>query len=420
MKLNLLFLSVALTLTFASDAFAQTSLRVMTYNTLNFPFGVMPTRQDTLKKIIDYVRPDLVMFQELRTAAGLELLLDAFNDLPDPYAASTFVANQSNQFGGTSLQQAIIYNTKYLGLADESLVITDLRDINIYKMYLNDDDLANGLDTTYFYVYVAHFKASSGAENEQDRLEMAEIFVDALNDIPSNSYVLFGGDFNLYSSTEPAYQTLLSSQNNVVLEDPISAPGNWTSSSYPFREVHTQSTRMDVIFQDGAPSGVDDRFDFILMSSNFRSALSPFRYTFGSYKALGNTGNCHNLNITDCAPNNPVPFHVLRAMYYFSDHLPVVMDLELDYDLSAPEIGAAKAVEGFFNAGRDIYLNHELPSGLYHLEVFDLNGRMVAIRTLQNGEHTRLQSLPSSLYVAVLWNADRTLNVDRKKLVLYE
>ncbi len=417
MKLNLLFLLSALALTMAGDTFAQTSLRVMTYNTLNFPFGVMPTRQDTLKKIIDYVRPDLVMFQELRTAAGLELLLDAFDDLPDPYAASTFVANQSNQFGGTSLQQAIIYNTKYLGLADESLVTTELRDINIYKMFLNDDDLVNGLDTTYFYVYVAHFKASSGAQDEQDRLEMAEIFVDALNDIPSNSYVLFGGDFNLYSSTEPAYQTLLSNQNNVVLEDPINAPGNWSSSSYPFREVHTQSTRIEIIFEDGSPSGVDDRFDFILMSSNFRSALSPFRYTTGSYKALGNTGSCYNMDITDCI-NNPVPFNVLRAMYYFSDHLPVVMDLELDYDLSTPEISSAKAVDGFFNAGRDIYLNPELPSGLYHLEVFDLNGRMVATRTLQNGENTCLPLLPSSLFIAVLWNADRTAIVDRKKLVL--
>jgi endonuclease/exonuclease/phosphatase family metal-dependent hydrolase len=417
MKLNLLLLSAALAFTSAVDTFGQTSLRMMTYNTLNFPFGVMPSRQDTLKKIIDYVRPDLVMFQELRTAAGLELLLDAFEDLPDPYAASTFVPNQSNQFGGTSLQQAIIYNTKYLGLAEESLVITDLRDINIYKMYLNDDDLANGLDTTYFYVYVAHFKASSGAQDEQDRLEMAEIFVDALNDIPSNSYVLFGGDFNLYSSTEPAYQALLSSQNNVVLEDPISAPGNWSSSSYPFRQVHTQSTRIEIIFEDGSPSGVDDRFDFILMSSNFRSAQSPFRYTTGSYKALGNTGNCYNLNITDCT-NNPVPFNVLRAMYYFSDHLPVVMDLELDYDLSTNETASAKHINAFYNAGRDVYLNHNLPLGNYHLDIFDLNGRMVSSRTLRNGENTTLQELPKAVYIAVLFDAKRTAIVDRKKLVL--
>lgn len=417
MKLNLRLLLVAIAATVMSDGIAQTSLRMMSYNTLNFPFGVMPNRQDTLKKIIDYVRPDLVMFQELRTAAGLNLLLDAFDDLPDPYAASTFVPNQSNQFGGTSLQQAIIYNTKYLGLADETLVTTDLRDINIYKMYLNDDDLENGLDTTYFYVYVAHFKASSGFDNEQDRLAMAEIFVDALQDIPSDSYVLFGGDFNLYSSTEPAYQTLLSNQNNVVLEDPINAPGNWTSSSYPFREVHTQSTRMEIIFEDGAPSGVDDRFDFILMSSNFRAAQSSFRYTTGSYKALGNTGNCHNLNITDCI-NNPVPFNVLRAMYYFSDHLPVVMDLELDYDLSTGERVDQSSIDAFYNAGRELYLNQDLAIGNYHLVVFDLNGRMVASKTLRNGENTTLNDLPKAVYVAVLFDGDRTTIVDRKKLVL--
>lgn len=389
----------------------------MTYNTLNFPFGVMPSRQDTLQKIVDYVRPDLVMFQELRTAAGLELLLDAFVNLPDPYAASTFVPNQSNQFGGTSLQQAVIYNTKYLGLAEESLIITELRDINVYKMYLNDDDLENGIDTTFFYVYTTHFKASSGSANEQNRLAMAEIFVEALDDIPSDSYVLFGGDFNLYSSTEPAYQVLLSSQNNVVMEDPITAPGNWTSSSYPFRQVHTQSTRSEIIFKDGAPSGLDDRFDFILMSSNFRSAQSPFRYTPGTYKALGNTGNCYNMDITDCT-NNDVPYSVLEAMYYFSDHLPVIMDLELDYDLSTDPATAIPSFEAFYNAGRNVYLSHELPAAVYRLDIFDLNGRMVESRTLRSGESTTLNALPNALYLAVLFDANRSAIIQRRKLAL--
>ena len=62
---------------------AQTVVKVMSYNTLNFPFGTMPNRQDTLKKVLNYTKPDLLFLQEVRTAQGLNLLLtQSCNELP--------------------------------------------------------------------------------------------------------------------------------------------------------------------------------------------------------------------------------------------------------------------------------------------------------------------------------------------------
>lgn len=124
------------------------------------------------------------MVQELRTATGLNLIRDnAFASLPDNYATSTFVTNQSVPGPDFALQQAIVYNTRIFGLAEERLRTTGVRDINIFKLFLRDEALIDGADTTFVYAFVTHLKASTGADNEEDRLESIEVFNDALNDL---------------------------------------------------------------------------------------------------------------------------------------------------------------------------------------------------------------------------------------------
>lgn len=420
MKMFLCTALIALLVCLSQPISAQTSIKVMSYNTLNFPGGLIPNRQDTLRKIIDYVQPDLLMLQEVRNAFGLnQILTQSFAGLGDHYATSTFIFNQSSSFELNQLQQAIVYNTDIFGLADEYWRTTSLRDINVFKLYLKDQSALNSGDTTFVYTFVTHMKAGFGSDNEQQRLEMAQVFVDELANIPSNSYVLFGGDFNVYSSSEPAYQLILNSNNPITIEDPINAPGNWGSSSYPFKEVHTQSTREFTIFNDGASSGVDDRFDFVLVSSNLKSAASPLRYKVGTYQALGNNGTCFNQSITACAGNNVVPTPILQSLYYFSDHLPVVLELETDLTLAVTDRREMGKEPYLLSYGSELMISTKLPLNQAVFSLFDLNGRMHQSQLTTPGDRINLTGLQRGIYIATVSNSQNGTLLDRKKVVVY-
>ena len=145
--------------------------------------------------------------QELKNDSGLQLILnESFSDLPANYVASTFLTQQSNPSSNFRLQQAIIYNADMFGLAQESFVQTQTRDINRFKMYYRAPDLNTGADTVFMYVYVAHLKSSQGTSNQEERLSNAQSFTTNLGFLPQDANVILAGDFNVYESNEPAYQ----------------------------------------------------------------------------------------------------------------------------------------------------------------------------------------------------------------------
>lgn len=310
--------------------FGQESVTVMSYNLLNFPTGNLAGREDTLKLIINYVQPDLFLVQELKTDSGLQLIVnESFSDLPANYQATTFLPQQSNPGSVSKLQQAMVYNSDRFGLVEEGFIMTSTRDINRFKLYWKGPELENGSDTVFIYVFVTHLKSSEGTSNQQARLEMAQSFTTYLSHLPVNASVIFAGDLNLYNSTEPAYEELLDATNTVVMRDPIDSPGNWHSASFQPKSILTQSTRSSIIFGDGASSGIDDRFDFILLSDNMFHEWNTVKYLTDTYKALGNNGSCYNQSITACTGGD-VPDSILRPMYFMSDHLPVVLELNIE------------------------------------------------------------------------------------------
>lgn len=395
------------TLTFVASlicafVFAQTEINITSYNVLNFPTGSMLNRQDTLKKILNYTQPDLLLLQELKSEAGLNSIAqESCSDLDGNYVSSTWINQQSNQNSDWNLQQAIVYNNDVFGLDEERLKTTDVRDINIFKLFLRDVALTNGADTTFIYVFVSHLKSSSGADNEAARLQMVEVFVNALTEIDPNSYCIFGGDFNLYSSEEPAYQLLLNGENAIVFEDPIDAPGNWSSSAYPFKQILTQSTRTSQIYGDGAGGGLDDRFDFIMASSNLMDESAPIHYKPYSYEAIGNNGMCYNQNITDCDEDNDASVEILNALYYMSDHLPVVMKLETEIVLAVDEVSAFDSNLTLFSDGKSLFLFDENDhQAFYTVTILDVTGKLVKSVQMTSGNHVVLDDLTTGIYVA--------------------
>ncbi len=312
------------------------TLRVMSYNLLNFPGGrddcgtntVIPARWDTLAMILNYVKPDILMVCELQNAVGADSILNRalnINGISN-YSRASFVVNQSP--GGTNLNNILFYNSAKMSLYRQTLLRTHQRDISYYTLLMNDPGLASGNDSTFLDVFVGHLDAAG--TDSLSRKRSCDTLRHYIDTAASARNVLFGGDFNFYRSTESGYLTLLS--GTYPLFDPINAPGEWTANA-AFASVHTQSTRASstTSMDCGALGGMDDRFDFILASSPIMNGSGGIEYIPGTYLPLSNSGNLFNRSINDPINNSAIPAAVKNALFHMSDHLPVIMDLEVRF-----------------------------------------------------------------------------------------
>lgn len=380
MQKNLIYLCSFLL--FLSGVHSYSQIKVLSYNLLNFPTGNLQGRVDTLRNIIDYTRPNLLMVQELETAEGLQSITDMMNEIGyGDFAHPEFIPQQSPGSPSNQLQQSIVFDTEIFRLKSDGVVLTDYRDINEYVLYLNDPALANGSDTTFLFVYVTHLKSSTGTDNEQMRLSMVNYLITHFETLPANSHVLFAGDFNLYNNLEPAYLAMMDESNAIVMHDIYTSYGNWAGSAFEHKEILTQCTRSSVIFNDGAGGGVDDRFDFILMSESLMNQSSEFAYTENSYKSVGNTGGCYNQSITDCSSGNEVPPHILQSMYFMSDHIPQYCEFHSDLIDHVAEINFKQPELLIRNSNQQSQQISYTLSGLaglnYSLDVIDINGKVI-------------------------------------------
>ncbi len=304
----------------------------MFYNLLNYPTAPPANREEALASIIDFYAPDILMVCELETeSGGAEILSRSLNTTTTRYASAPFVANSSNPY--ITSQQLLYYDEQKFSLIAQQQIPTSIRDINWYTLRFTKTP------SLTLHVFIAHLKASQGDSNEAKRLEMVRPFLDTLTTLPKDDYVLFAGDLNLYHSDEPAYSALLTPTPHITLVDPIDMPGNWHNNS-AFAEIHTQSTRLSTSeFDDfGSGGGIDDRFDFILISKNLTTS-PQLQYLPDSYTTIGNNGNCFNKRINAINCEGTYNKTLRDALYTMSDHLPVVMELTSDTSLlSVPDI----------------------------------------------------------------------------------
>lgn len=399
-------LILVFTLAFSTISFSQLSIDVMNYNVLNFPDGV--NRVDTLKKVLAYYTPDILMLQELKTSAGLNQITSALNDLStDNYVSGTWVAQQSNPGSSYKLQQNIVYNTTIFGMAQERIILTGTRDVNYFKLFLRDENLPLTNDTVFLHVYVTHLKSSEGAANVAARYEMAQAMRSDINSLPTNSYVLAGGDFNVYTSTEDAYQHLLTTGLTNTLVDPINMPGNWHSSTFPNKEILTQSTRLSAL-SDGAGGGVDDRFDFVLQSTELQNGNPDLSYATGTYKALGNNGTCYNSDILNCAAGNSVPDSILMALYYSSDHLPVVFTLASDIILSVDQ-STIQPFSVYPNPAENSLTISPKSNTLVEIVIADPTGKLHVRQMISGKTEVDISTLSDGLYFVKMIGSNATV-----------
>lgn len=417
---------------FVFQGFGQTRIKTMMYNLLNYSSEtVSQNKTPFLRTVLDEVNPDLFMVCELISSAGSDYM---FNNAIRPHNAdfekATFQINQSGSF---SLQQMVYFNSKKMSLESSRVIQADTRDINHYTFKLNTENAAT--DPILLEVFVTHLKASTGSSNRQRRLASVEDFVVALNDIPSTSYVLFAGDFNFYTSNEEGYQRLIDGGNPIIMVDPINRPADpfpnnssvsdpfdfySSSSSYfwrnsSFADIHTQSTRTSnsgLIDTSGSTGGLDDRFDFIMMSENFTTSSDLF-YVANSYKAIGNNGNCYNSSINNTSCSGTYSQTLRDALIEFSDHLPVVMEIETPQNTLSTTSYSQVNLSGSNVTDDVLDVSISSNTNIKQLYIYTVNGQLVKKVTIENslGQSLKIdvQHLSKGIYYLSAQNLNKPL-----------
>jgi len=348
---------------------AQTNIKLISYNLLGYPTTTGTDRKDELRFILNTYQPDIFMVVEIESQAGADEILNYCLGTQN-YESATFSINHS---GSYPLQQMLYYNKHKFELVAENYLMAYVRDINHYTLRLRTPQ---GSTPVYLEVYVAHLKSSGGVTNENIRYDMVEVFTDDLANIPQDRFVIFAGDFNLYYSNEPAYQEIIDPTNDIVLVDPLNRPGYWHNNS-SFKDIFTQSTH-SVSENSFVGGGIDDRFDFIMMSENLIN--SPvLHYIPETYKAYGNNGTCFNkaINSSDC-DGSEFDFTLRNYLFNMSDHLPVVAELETPITLSIQENFVSNKYK--LNGGNLVHNTLSISSNeqaVLHLKIFNTTGQEV-------------------------------------------
>lgn len=372
--LRMIMVACVLGLSFGST-WAQTTdtLRIATYNILNFPGSTGAQRIPQFQKVLRAMDVDVLVVQEMLSQTGVNSILNNVLNVIEPgsYEAVSF-------HDGPDTDNACFFKSELFEFVSSRHLSTQLRDINEYVLKFSDGD-----SLAVLRLYSAHLKASQGSSNEQRRLAEATILRNHLNTLQDGSYFLVMGDMNLYKSEEPAYEMLIGEPDNVGRSfDPIDTPGNW-HNDFDFAAVHTQSPRTRQ-FGGGAPGGMDDRFDFVLASGAMFDTVG-FQYLDSSYVSFGNDGHHFNDSI-NARPNSAVPDSIADALHYASDHLPVFVDLLYHHPESAAEPVHIEPMDFHlysnfpnpFNSRTCIRYVIATP-GHVQLKVSDLLGRRVAI-----------------------------------------
>ena len=288
----------------------------MTYNLLNY--GDDDDRESYFQEIIGEIQPDLIVCQEVVGTTGYNHFLDDVLNIvqPNEWSGADFT-NQS-----ASQDIALYYKLEHFSFISTAVINTaqssGTRDVVEWVM----EHLESGVQ---FRVYSLHLKASSGNDNAQERLEETTILRNYLNELPSGSHFIIGGDLNIYSnnsSSEPAFDmlTVAGSDADGQVFDPINRIGHWHNNN-AFADVHTQSPRTTQ-FGGGANGGMDDRFDWILASAAVLEDTYDMNYVDDTYIAFGNDGQHFNQAINS-GTNGAVSQTMADALHAASDHLPV-------------------------------------------------------------------------------------------------
>jgi len=298
-----------------------------------------------------------------QTVTPIVNALNTFYGIAGMYSNSSYQATESG--GATSDgngPNALVFNTRTLQLLASAPVDPpggagslgsasgELREVVRYQF------APAGVPVTasnMFYVYVSHYKSGTTSSDLTERAgEAAIIRTNEAIDLPANARVLYVGDYNITTSGEASYQTILaplapngSGQGGGV--DPMN-PGdnqgiNWGGSTAATNLLATETEHSYEL---------EYRDDLQVMTTNvYYGAPGGLSFVPGTYHAFGNNGTTPYRGSVNGSGNTALanrlqtngPVLISAAQLYLdltnaSDHLPVVAD----YTLPMPAPRAAR------------------------------------------------------------------------------
>jgi PKD repeat protein len=262
--------------------------------------------------------------------------LNSYYNVVGMYALSPFQATSSGGVTGGGGPSALIYNTTAVQLL-ASVGVDPPGGTNQlgspsgeYREVIRYLFAPAGVATNsanIFYIYNSHYKASTGITNEMYRAEEAQIIRNDSATLPSNSRILYVGDYNpTGGSSEQGYQTIIGPGINQGI-DPLNPPGatgiDWSGNSL---QVEKTESAVSLRYRD----------DFQISTTNiYYGVAGGLTLVSGTYHAFGNNGTTAysgNVGTGNTALTNiPVGARVDAVTLYAdltnaSDHLPVVAD----------------------------------------------------------------------------------------------
>ena len=320
------------------------TVKLMTYNVGNF--GRTPTSQcplydfnlksGYLRTILKYESPDIIGLikidsnQMFCNNTIVNYVLDSICD--GCWGYGTF-----SQVSTYSKKNMLYFNTNKFGFAGSTVIYSNdpnISDITVHKLFYKTQNLSITHDTTFLKIVLAHL--NSGSSNTADRGTEVAGAMSWLNaHIVNNENLIFMGDFNTTSSTESCFHHLInSSNNNTKFYDPPNQLGQWSASPANFALYLTESTRTGDPGDCNAVGGLNNRFDHILITSAIKNGTNSIKYIHGSYKVIGQDGNHTGNALIDQPINTSVPGSVDSALYYMSEHLPVIIKMTVSYPIN--------------------------------------------------------------------------------------
>lgn len=365
-------------------AIGSDTIRIMQYNLLYYDKNTsfctsvnnnVNQKDGYLRTITGHYQPDIFTVNEMNGSVTSvnRLLNNVFNiNGVDHYKRANYT--------GSYLVNMLYYNSQKLALHSQNYILTSPRLTDVYRLYYKSDNLELG-DTTFITCIVTHLKAGNTPSDQADRAAAAQQIMNYINNRGMQGNILFMGDFNVYTSSEPAFQWFTTpTSSGIRFFDPVNALGDWQNNS-AFAQYHTQSTHNSTT-SSGCHStgGMDDRFDFILATESVLEGTRGLKYIDDSYWAFGQDGNRFNQTLVS-PPNNSLPNDVINALFNMSDHLPVVMELHIDQDLytstsTQPLNSNGLRVSNPFQSTLDIWSNGKREERV-NIQVINLLGAVV-------------------------------------------
>jgi hypothetical protein len=300
-------------------------LRVVSYNTQGGPNAKLENVLQAIgeENVAGIARPiDLLLLQE--QAAPVTTTQAIVNLLDSIYGAGSYARSQVP--GGpsySSMRQSLIYNTQTVSLLEDLALFSAGSSTRQPRQTMRYKVRPAGYDTAAdFYIYNSHYKAL-GSQQDIDRRTIEAVNIRNNSDtLGEGTSIIYGGDLNMGTSTEPGFVELTSAGAGQA-SDPVDQPGYWNGNS-SFAQWHTYAT-----------DDVDGRYDFQLVTDELLDG-EGLSYIPGTYRTFGNDGSIFNRAVTSVSNTYPFtgvssfsPAEVSYALYTASDHLPVVADYQV-------------------------------------------------------------------------------------------